>query len=153
MKKLIEINQRAECNSLLGKPDNLVVYIILYYGLSNDKRFTVKDIISEADEKFSMELTTNKVNYVLKSFVDKDIIRKNIKDGIHKYYLHERIYIPSHNTPIPVYQLGLLVIGLVFMFLNFVYVNNSTVNWMGLTFFGTLLLVVVVHQFMFDYKG
>ena len=153
MKKIIEINQKAECNSLLGKSDNLAVYTVLYYGLSDNKRFTVKEIMSEVKKRFDMEISSNKVNYVLKPFVEKDIIRKVIKNGIHKYYLHERIYTPSQNTPIPLYQLGLLIFGFLVMFFNFVYVENITAKWMGLTFFGTLLLVVVVHQFLFEYKG
>lgn len=153
MKKLIEIKQKAECNSLLGKSDNLAVYTVLYYGLSDDRSFTVKDIISEAKKKFDMDITSNKVNYVLKPFVEKDIVRKNIKNGTHKYYLHEKIYIPSQNTPIPFYQLGLLMFGFAFMFFNFLFIESVTIKWIGLTFFGTLLLVVIVHQFLFEYKG
>ena len=153
MKKIIEIEQKAECNSLLGKPDNLAVYTVLYYGLSDNKSFTIKEIISEVNKKFLMDITSNKVNYILKPFVERDIVRKNIKNGIHKYYLNKRIYTPSQNTPIPLYQLGLLVFGFAIMLFNFMYLNSIIAKWVGLTFFGTLLLVVVVHQFMFEYRG
>lgn len=153
MKKITEIKEKAECNSLLGKLDNLAVYTVLYYGLSDNKSFTTKEIISEVKKRFLIEITPNKVNYVLKPFVEKDIVRKNIKNGIHKYYLQRKIYTPSQNTPIPLYQLSLLVFGFVVMLFNFMYFDNITAKWIGLTFFGTLLLVVVVHQFMFEYKG
>ena len=146
------IEEKAECNNLLGKPDNLAVYIVLYYALSVSKALTIKAIIIEVKNNFDMDITSNKVNYILKPFVEKDIIRKNIKNGIHKYYLHKQIYIPSKNTPIPFYQLALLVFGCLIMLFNFFFVSNVLFKLTSLTFFGTLLLVVITHQFMFDYK-
>jgi len=147
-----KIEKQAACNNLLGKPDNLSVYIVLYYSKSNNKALTIKEIIEKVRKKFSIEITSNKVNYILKPFVEKDIIRKDIKNGIHKYYLHKEIYIPSQNTLIPPYQLVLLAIGVVVMFFNFAFVSDSLLKWVSLTFFGTLLLVVISHQYMFDYK-
>lgn len=153
MKKSIHIEERAECNSLLGKPDNLAIYTILYYGMNDNKRFTIKEIVSEVEKKFSMSIASNKVNYVLKGFVEKDIVRKSVKNGIYKYYLYKKIYTPSQNTPIPIYQISLLIIGFISMLTNFTIIDNTLTRWMSLTFFGTVLLVVIFHQFMFEYKG
>ena len=147
-----DIKQKAECNNLLGKEDNLALYIVLYYALSNNKNLAIKEILSRVEKKFSIVITPNKANYILKSFVDKDIVRQSVKKGIHEYYLHEKIYFPSQNTPIPIYQVGLLVFAFVIMLLNFFMSNNLTAKWMSLTFFASLLLVVITHQFMFDYK-
>lgn len=147
-----QIEERAECNNLLSKPENLAVYIVLYYALNDSKSLTIKEIIDRVKKNFSMVIASNKVNYVLKGFVDKDIVRKNVKAGIYKYYLHKKIYIPSQNTPIPIYQVVLLVIGFLIMSISFVSTIDIIFKWMGLTFFGTLLLVVISHQIMFEYK-
>lgn len=147
------IEERAEYNNLLGKSENLAIYIVLYYALSDTKTLTIKEIISKIDKRFSGEITHNKANYILKTFVEKDIVRKNIKNGIHKYYLHKQIYIPSENTPIPQYQLVLITFGCVVMLFNFICMNNIIFKWTSLTFFGTVLLVIISHQFMFEYKN
>jgi len=147
-----DIKQKAECNNLLGKEDNLALYTVLYYALSSNKSLTIKEILSRIDKKFHIEITPNKANYILKLFVDKDIVRKSVKNGTHKYYLHQKIYFPSQNTPIPVYQVGLLVFAFILMVINFFFSNNITAKWMSLTFFGSLLLVLITHQFMFDYR-
>lgn len=147
-----EIKQKAECNNLLGKEDNLALYIVLYYALSSKKNLSIKEILSKVEKKFSIVITPNKANYILKSFVDKDIVRKSVKNGTHEYYLHEKIYFPSQNTPIPIYQVGLLLFSFTIMIINFLVSSNIVAKWMSLTFFASLILVVITHQFMFDYR-
>lgn len=125
---------------------------MLYYALSDSKAITIKEIVTRANKLFSIEITFNKAHYILKNFVEKDIVRKSIKNGIHKYYLHNQIYIPSQNTPIPQYQLVLIISGGLIMLFSFLFIDNSLLKWASLTFFGTVLLVIISHQFMFEYK-
>lgn len=142
-----DIELKAVCNNLLGSEETLALYMTLYYATKN---LTSHEIIDITKNKYGVDIDINRFYYILKSFTEKDIIRKHVKNGAHTYHLHRKIYIPSSNTPIPTYQLFMLVTVFLFVAEAFLFDEEVIFKLSSIVSFSTLIAVVILHQLMFE---
>ena len=138
----------AESNKLLAKEEAVAIYDIMYYASIDNKKMTVQEIMEDVKDKHSCDLTYKQVWTVLEALCKSDVMRKHIKKGTNRYYLHKRIQNVSGFAPVHNYQLILLFAS--FMCFAYSIVVESHLLPMFFSSFVTILTIVIVHYLVFE---
>ena len=148
----MDIEEMAISNKLLSTPENLSVYMALFQAHSDDKKLKINEIENAVKQNYNQELDRNKIWRVLQSLMENEVVYKKIhlNSKNDEYYLTNVIYSPIFYTPIPIYQLLLMIIVTPITGLLYLFSDNIMAMQISVTSFAIITLHMALHYISFN---
>ena len=143
------LNNLADSNRLLNTPEKIAVYTILYTAKARGTQLSIQQIKESAKAQYNIDIDYYKTSRIIDTFQEECIISEGATYP-KTYHLINTIYVPFNHSPIPAYQLSLLLAGA----LGTAYVASFTTDTVTkiavISSFVTILSIVSIHYLIFE---